>query len=83
MSDLIQNLKPNWQFLGKMSICNDDFGASMPSLSLTLNVEPLNLWKKLNFSFSVCRQKSVEKFGNFKIDFNNFKQLIICRVPNK
>ena len=39
-SGLIQNLKPNWQLLGKMNICNEDFGSSMPSLSLTLNVEP-------------------------------------------
>ncbi len=39
-SGLIQNLEPNWQLLGKMSIFNDDFGSSMPSLSLTLNVEP-------------------------------------------
>jgi len=38
-SGLIQNLKPNWQLLGKMNICNEDFGSSMPSLSLTLNVE--------------------------------------------
>ena len=39
-SGLIQNLEPNWQLLGKMSIFNDDFGSSMPSLPLTLNVEP-------------------------------------------
>ena len=24
-SALIQNLKPNWQLLGKMNICNEDF----------------------------------------------------------
>jgi len=39
-SGLIQNLEPNWQLLGKMSISNEDFWSSMPSLSLTLNVEP-------------------------------------------
>jgi len=39
-SGLIQNLEPNWQLFGKMSIFNEDFGSSMPSLSLTLNVEP-------------------------------------------
>jgi len=39
-SVLIQNLKLNWQLLGKMNICNEDFGSSMPSLFLTLNVEP-------------------------------------------
>ncbi len=39
-SGLIQNLKPNWQLLGKMNICNEDFGSSIPSLFLTLNVEP-------------------------------------------
>ncbi|RZB35912.1 MAG: hypothetical protein SRB2_02710 [Desulfobacteraceae bacterium Eth-SRB2] len=37
---LIQNLKPNWQILGKMNICNEDFGSSLLFLSLTLNVEP-------------------------------------------
>ena len=36
-SGLIQNLELNWQLLGKMSIFNDDFGSSIPSLSLTLN----------------------------------------------
>jgi hypothetical protein len=39
-SSLIQNLEPHWQLLGKMSIFNEDFGSSIPSLSLTLNVEP-------------------------------------------
>jgi len=39
-SVLIQNLKLNWQLIGKMNIFNEDFGSSMPSLSLTLNVEP-------------------------------------------
>ena len=37
---LIQNLEPNWQLFGNMSIFNEDFGSLMPSLSLTLNVEP-------------------------------------------
>jgi len=27
-SVLIQDLKLNWQLLGKMSICNEDFGSS-------------------------------------------------------
>jgi hypothetical protein len=36
-SGLIQNLEPNWQLFGKMSIFNEDFGSLMPSLSLTLN----------------------------------------------
>jgi len=35
LSGLIQNVEPNWQLLGKMSIFNEDFGFSMPSLSLT------------------------------------------------
>jgi hypothetical protein len=39
-SVLIQNLKLNWQLLGKMSIFYEDFGSSIPFLSLTLNVEP-------------------------------------------
>jgi hypothetical protein len=39
-SGLIQNLKLDWQLLGKMNLCNEDFGSAMPSLSLTLNVEP-------------------------------------------
>ena len=30
------------QLLEKMSIFNQDFGASIPALSLTLNVEPLS-----------------------------------------
>ncbi len=30
----------NSQLFGKMSIFNQDFGSLMPSLSLTLNVEP-------------------------------------------
>jgi len=28
------------QLLGKMNVFNEDFGSSMPSLSLALNVEP-------------------------------------------
>jgi hypothetical protein len=39
LSGLIQNLELNWQLLGKMSIFNDNFGSSIPSLSSTLNVE--------------------------------------------
>ena len=39
-SGQILNLKLNWQLLGKMNICNEDFGSLLPSLSLTLNVEP-------------------------------------------
>jgi hypothetical protein len=35
-------LQPNWQLFGEMSIFNEDFEALMPSLSLTLNPEPLN-----------------------------------------
>ena len=41
LSGLIQNLKPNWQLFGNMSIFNENFGSLIPSLSLTLNVEPL------------------------------------------
>ncbi len=41
-SGLIQNLEPKWQLFGKASIFNEDFGSSMPSLSLTLNIEPVN-----------------------------------------
>jgi hypothetical protein len=37
-SDLVQKLEPNWQLFGKMSIFIEDFGSSMPSLSLTLNL---------------------------------------------
>jgi hypothetical protein len=37
---LIQKLEPNWQSFGKMSIFNEDLGSTIPSLSLTLNVEP-------------------------------------------
>ena len=39
-SGLIQNLETNWQLLGKMIMFNEDFGSSMLSFSLTLNVEP-------------------------------------------
>jgi hypothetical protein len=35
----IQNLELNWQLLGEMRIFNEDFGCSIPFLSLTLNVE--------------------------------------------
>ena len=41
-SGVIQNLEPNWQLLGKMSLFKEALGSSMPSFSLTLNVEPLN-----------------------------------------
>jgi hypothetical protein len=37
-----QNLEPNWQLFGKMSIFNENFGCLLPSLSLTLNAEPVN-----------------------------------------
>jgi len=39
-SGSIQNLESNWQLFGKMSVFYEDFGPSIPSLSLTLNVEP-------------------------------------------
>jgi hypothetical protein len=39
-SGLIQDLEPNWQLSGEMSIFNEDFESLMVSLSLTLNVEP-------------------------------------------
>ncbi len=39
-SGLFQNLEPNRQLFGEISIFDEDFGSSMPSLSLTLNVEP-------------------------------------------
>jgi hypothetical protein len=39
-SGLIQNLEPNWQLFKGMSIFNEDFWSLIPSLSLTLNVEP-------------------------------------------
>ena len=42
-SGLIQNLEPNWQLFGEMGIFNEDFGSLMPSLSLTLNLEPISL----------------------------------------
>jgi len=54
-SGLIQNLEPSWQLFGKMSILKENFGSLMPSLSLTLNVEPwtcerlllfLSIWSK-------------------------------------
>ncbi len=38
-SGLIQDLKPNWQLFWKMNIYIENFRSSMPSLSLTLNVE--------------------------------------------
>jgi len=37
---LIQNVEPNWQLFGKIGIFNKDCESLMPSLSLTLNVEP-------------------------------------------
>ncbi len=35
-------MEPNWQLFGKMGIINEHLGALMPSLSLTLNPEPVN-----------------------------------------
>ena len=35
-----RNFEPNWQLFGEISLFNQDFGSLMPSLSLTLNVEP-------------------------------------------
>jgi hypothetical protein len=37
---LIQNMEPNWQLFVERNIFNEEFGSLMPSLSLTLNVEP-------------------------------------------
>jgi len=34
LSGLIQNLKSIWQLFGEIGIFNEDFGSSMPSLSL-------------------------------------------------
>jgi len=34
-SGVIQDLEPNWQLLGKMSLFNEALGSSMPSFSLT------------------------------------------------
>ena len=48
-SGLIQNLKPNWQLFGEISIFYEDFGSSMPSLFLTLNVEPWTCERLQNF----------------------------------
>ena len=48
-SDPIQNLGVNWQLLGKMNIFNDGFGSSIPPLSLTLNVEPVNGYQSLKY----------------------------------
>jgi hypothetical protein len=36
---LIQNLELNWKLLWKMTMFNEGFGTSIPSLPLTLNVE--------------------------------------------
>jgi len=40
-SGLLQNLEPNWQLFGKISIFDEDFGSLMPSLSLTVSKIPL------------------------------------------
>ena len=45
-SGLLQNLGPNWQLLEKMRIINQDFRSLMPSLSLTLNLEPISFSEK-------------------------------------
>jgi len=39
-SSVVQDLEPNWQLPGKMSLFNESLGSSMHSFSLTLNVEP-------------------------------------------
>jgi len=36
----IVNLEPNLKLFKKMNIFSEDFGSLMPSLSLTLNLEP-------------------------------------------
>ena len=63
-SCLIQNLEPNWQLLGKMNIFNEDFGSSIPSLSLTRNVEPWTcerLPKGLQQIYNINEQMSWQK----------------------
>jgi hypothetical protein len=39
-TDLIQNFEPNWQLFEKITMFNENFGYSKPSLPLTQNVEP-------------------------------------------
>jgi hypothetical protein len=39
---LNQYLEPNWQLFEEVSNFSEDFGFLMPSLFLTLNVEPVN-----------------------------------------
>ena len=60
-SVMIQNLEPNWQLFGKMSILNDDFGFLMSFFVLNSERWTLNLWTVTIFwllRFVICRLKT-------------------------
>ncbi len=60
LSGLIQYLKPNWQLFWKMNIFVENFWSLMPSLSLTLNVEPL---AQTDHRHYVCEKYSLSLVG--------------------
>ena len=73
----IQNLELNWQLFGKMSIFNDDFGSSIPSLSLTLvcdSARPGSLfwstwqlrWPEAALTVEPCRRSRLKRSGSGK-----------------
>ncbi len=82
----IQNLEPNWQFLWKTSIFNEDFGPSIPSLSLTVNVEPRTCELLLHFGLFTKKRTgsglhfrqiniSRDPLNNKKFEESKLKQL--------
>ena len=58
-SGAIQNLELNWQLLGKMTVFNEVFGSSIPSLSLTLNVELLTCERLLLFTTEKAKPRAI------------------------
>ena len=66
--------RSDWQLFGKIATFNEDLGPLMPSLSLTLNVEPVNGYKiktlnlfSCNPYFELLRYTSSTKYKNGNI----------------
>ena len=82
-SSLIQNFKLNWQLLGKMSIFDDDFGSSIPSLSLTLNVEPWTCERlRTLFIIGVMGLKDFLAFQNYCFQYSPEKNRDLRQYSN-
>jgi hypothetical protein len=76
-SGLIQNLKPNWQLFGEMSIFNEDFGSLMSFFVLNPERWTLNLWTVTLFVVdpSIC-----DGFFNLKLINNDINVKIADMV---